>query len=300
MSVPASAPGSRVAIIRNSKSGTAPEADALEQQLRSSGTTAEIFNAPLGNAFAPWVDRLAHDFDVLVAAGGDGTVSTVAGAVARSGKILGVIPTGTLNHFARDTGIPTDIDRAVAVISRGHERTIDVGTVNGNIFLNNVSLGNYPRMVRERSDLERKGIPDRLAGLLASARTWWDLRNLHAALRLDDRELTRRSPFIVVANGSYVLSGFAISRREDINDGQLSIYIAPATGRLGALALPIRALFGTLERHDEFESLCASTVTASFGRARIAAGIDGEVRELDAPLEFAIRRRALRVLVPSS
>ena len=92
----------------------------------------------------------------MVAAGGDGTVSAVAAAVARAGKTLAVIPTGTLNHFARDAGIPTELAQAMARAWHGRERAVDVGFVNGRIFLNNVSLGSYPRMVHERDALEQK------------------------------------------------------------------------------------------------------------------------------------------------
>jgi diacylglycerol kinase family enzyme len=175
---------------------------------------------------------------------------------------------------------------------------VDVGLVNHHLFLNNVSLGNYPRMVRERTGLQRRGLPKRLAGAIAAFDTWWHLRSMTAALRLDDRDLVRRSPFIVIANGQYVLSGLDLGKREHISDGRLSLYVAPPSGRLGAMTFPLRALVGTLERHERFETLAASTITATLRSPRVAVAIDGEVRELQSPLEFTIRRQALRVLVP--
>jgi YegS/Rv2252/BmrU family lipid kinase len=292
------APVERMAIVRNPRSGTAPETATLEEALHKAGVKARIHDAPAGEAFVPWIDRLAADVDVIVAAGGDGTVSAVATAVAKAKRILGIIPTGTLNHFARDTGIPTEIDEAVEVIRAGRDQGVDVGTVNGHLFLNNVSLGNYPRMVRHRTKLEKRGWSRRIAGTVAALETWWDLRSMTAALTLDDREIVRRSPFIVIANGSYVLSGFSLGQREQINDSRLSVYVAPRSGRLGALALPLLALVGTLEQHEQFEIMSAKSVKASLRDARIAVGIDGEVRELQTPLEFAIQRQALRVRVP--
>lgn len=294
----AEAPINRIAIVRNPRSGSVPDADTLGNALRTAGLSARIVDIPQAPGFEAWIDRLAAEVEVLVAAGGDGTVSTVAHAAAKARRIFGLIPAGTLNHFARDTGIPTELDAAIDVLRNGRVRCVDVGVVNDRLFLNNVSLGNYPRMVRERTGLIRHGLPKRIAGAIAAFDTWWDLRNMTAALTLDQRALVRRSPFIVIANGSYLLSGFDLGRREQINDGCLSVYVAPPSGRLGALSWPVRALIGTLERHEQFETLKAQATRITVGPNRIAVAIDGEVRELDSPLEFSIRRQALRVLVP--
>jgi diacylglycerol kinase family enzyme len=287
----------RIAIVSNPRSGSAPQNEALSAALRAAGVTATMLSAPRGAAFEPWLAQQASRYDVLVAVGGDGTVSTVARAAVKAKKTLAVIPTGTRNHFARDAGIPLELDRAVAVLAQGRQQCIDAGIVNGRLFLNNVSLGNYPRMVRRRAKLEGFGIAHRIAGAMASARTWWTLRNVTASLSVDGINLLRRSPFIVVANGRYVLSGLELSRREQINDGCLSLYVAPPTGRLGALALPLRALTGMLSRQPQFETYGAATITATVG-AITAAAIDGEVCQLESPLTFNICRQALRVLLP--
>ena len=85
-----------------------------------------------------------------MAAGGDGTINSVASAVVGSEKSLGVLPFGTMNHFAKDLHIPLDLEGAVNTIVAGHKTKVDVGEVNGRIFLNNSSLGLYPSIVRER------------------------------------------------------------------------------------------------------------------------------------------------------
>jgi diacylglycerol kinase family enzyme len=292
-------PSPRIAIVRNPRSGSAPEASELARAARASQVPVTVADVPEGAASTPWLRRMAADFDVVVAAGGDGTVSAVAAAVASAGKTLAVIPTGTLNHFARDVGIPIDLDKAAAVIAAGHERTVDLGVVNEHLFINNVSFGNYPRMVHEREALERDGRAHTLATTIAIARTWWHLRKLAVVLTIDDgKTVIRRSPFIVVGNGSYTLSGLALGRRDEISDGRLSLYVSPSSGRLGALSLPFRALLGTLERHEQFETFFASKIVAEFARRTIVAAIDGEVAELTSPLEITIRRNVLRVLVP--
>lgn len=288
---------SRLAVIRNPNAGSAVDRATLENALSAAGLAATIVDSPNGGpADGGALDRL--DADVFIAAGGDGTVSTVAAAAARANKTLAIIPAGTLNHFARDARIPTSLADAVALIRHGAERGIDLGVVNGHIFLNNVSLGNYPRMVEVRDSFERRGRSRTVATTMAVAKTWWHLRKLAAAITIDDRRIVRRSPFFVIGNGSYTLSGLALGRRERISDGQLSLYVAPAMGRLGVLTLPLRALAGTLEQHEQFETMCASRITVAFSHPRVSAAIDGEVRELVTPLEFSVRREAVRLLGP--
>ena len=288
----------RTAVIRNPRSGSAPEVAALESALRDGGLTAPVLDAPEGAELASWIDQVAQTHDVVVATGGDGTVSTVAAAAAKWRKTLGVIATGTLNHFARDAGIPIEIEDAIDVIRNGAHRCMDVGSINDRIFLNNVSIGNYPRMVHERERLEKSGRSRPVAAAMAIARTWWHLRKYTAELVIDEREIIRRSPFIVVGNGSYTLSGLSLGQRDQISDGKLSLYVAPPTGRIGVLALPLRALVGRLEEQEQFETFSASTIRIGFRYRRIGVAIDGEVLELAPPLEFKIRRQALRVMVP--
>jgi diacylglycerol kinase family enzyme len=289
-----------IVIVRNARSGSAVETARLRQALHGAGISADIVDIPNAPGLEDWIDALARKYDVIAAAGGDGTVSSVAAAVTRANKTLAVIPAGTMNHFARDAGIPTGLDAAVAVLGSGRAGAVEAGLVNGRLFLNNVSLGSYPRMVDERNRLERRGHSRRVAAIVATARTWWRLRSVTAALTIDGRELIRRSPFIVVGNGRYVLSGFALSRRHHISDHQLSLYVAARAGRLGALSLPLRALFGTLDRYEQFETLTATEITIGFGRRRVLVAIDGEVSELQSPLRFAVKPGALRVLLPQS
>ena len=142
--------------------------------------------------------------------------------------------------------------------------------------------------------------PRRIASAIAVSKTWWRLRSILAYIIVDGCDLIRRTPFIVVGNGNYVLSGFALGRRENVSDHQLSLYVAPRTGRLGALSIPLRALFGRLERYEQFESTSATQITMSLRHPRVPAGIDGEVRELESPLRFVIRPGALQVMLPQS
>jgi diacylglycerol kinase family enzyme len=270
----------------------------LEQALRDAGINADILDMPEHSGFDEWIARVAGDHDVIAAAGGDGTVSAVAAGVARANKTLAVIPTGTLNHFARDMGIPTELAAAVELLRTGVPGAVDMGVVNDQFFLNNVSIGSYPRMVYEREALEQRGRSRRIAGIVAVSKTWWHLRSVTASITSDGSEFIRHSPFIVIGNGSYVLSGFALGKRDNISDRRLSLYVAPRLGRLGAMSIPMRALLGRLERYEQFEALSASEITIAFRHHRVFAGIDGEVRELESPLRFTVKPGALQVVVP--
>ena len=289
--------GARIVVVRNPRSGSALDTATLQQALKDAGVSADVVDIANGPDFESWLDALAGRYEVIAAAGGDGTVSSIAATVARAGKTLAVIPTGTMNHFARDAGMPTELDAAVALLRTGRPGAVHLGIVNDRYFLNNVSLGSYPRMVHERTTLERRGHSRRLAAIVAIARTWWGLRSVTAALTVDGRDLIRRSPFIVIGNGRYDLSGFDLTRR-DLSDDRLSLYVAPRAGRLGALSLPIRALLGTLDRYEQFEILRGNEIEIGLSRRRVLIGIDGEVREFESPLRFAVRRGALQVLLP--
>jgi diacylglycerol kinase family enzyme len=286
-----------IAVARNPQSGTVIETAVLEGALQRAGICADILDIPSADGDR-FIDDVANRYDVIAAAGGDGTVSSVAAAVARAGKTLAVIPTGTLNHFARDAGIPTELDAAAALLRTGTPRCIDAGSVNERFFLNNVSIGSYPRMVDTRTALEREGRSRSIASLFAVAHTWWQLRSVVAAITIDGRALIRRSPFIVIGNGTYLLSGLALGRRERLAGNDLSLYVAPRAGRLGAMSLPFRALFGTLEQYEQFETLVAREMTITLRHRTVPVAIDGEVRELESPLRFAIKTNALRVVRP--
>lgn len=286
----------RALIVLNPASGSAPSRQALDAALADVGLAAGVIEPAYGVETA--VFERAAEADLLVAAGGDGTVSAVAAAAARTGRALGVIPCGTLNHFARDMGIPTDLRQAVEVLARGRTRAIDVGDVNGHLFINNASVGAYPRMVWERNRARRRGLPRPVAMGIAVARTWKGLRSDTVRMTVDGVPLVRRTPFIFVGNSTYDVEGTTIGRRPVMTDGSLSLSLAPKFGRKDALLLPARVLARTLERHERFETRSAQLIVVRTHRPRVSVALDGEVRVFDAPLTFAVRRGALRVQVP--
>ena len=289
----------RIAIFLNPNAGSAPERASLERAIRQARVSADLHPIPGVRPPDEWISHAARDYDVLVAAGGDGTVSAVASAVVRLSKTLGVIPAGTLNHFARDTGIPLELDKAVAVLAAGHTRLLDVGHVNDSIFVNNASIGAYPRLVRERTRARRAGLPGRVARSVAVLRTLIDLPTVTVRLVVEGLELVRRSPFVFVGNGRYELEGTQIGRRPVMTDGRLWLYVTPNSGRLDILLLAARALLRKLEQHEKFESFQASSISAELSSRRVGIALDGEIKVLETPLLFRIDNNALRTIVPA-
>ena len=236
---------------------------------------------------------------VLVAAGGDGTISAVADVLRGTGTALGVMPLGTLNHFARDLGIALDPAQAARTIAAGRRVAVDVGEVNGRGFINNASLGLYPGMVRERERQQR-----RLRRSKRHAMLWATLAVLNRPpllelrLELDDEVHDCRAPFVFVGNNDYRMEGFDIGTRERLDGGCLNVYTTRGCSAGSLVMLALRALLGRLRQAEDFVESKASALRVTSRKPRLLVATDGEVAAMDTPLEFRIRRRALEVIVP--
>src|ERR1051325_1114019 len=197
---------------------------------------------------------------VIVAAGGDGTINSVASAIVDSDKTLGVLPLGTLNHFARDLGIPFDLEAAAQIIVAGHTTEVDVAEVNSRIFLNNSSLGLYPIIVREREKRQRLGSGKWPAFLWATIQAFRRYPFLDVRLRVNGELLDRTTPFVFVGNNEYAMESLNIGLRDRLDRGVLCIYITHRTGRLRLISLALRALVGRLRDDKDFLALCSNEV----------------------------------------
>ena len=236
---------------------------------------------------------------VIIAGGGDGTISAVAAALAGTGKTLGVLPLGTLNHFAKDLGIPLDEAAAVAAITHGHTTDVDVGEVNGRVFINNSSLGLYPRIVANReAQQERLSRGKWAAFLWASVRAFRRFPFLDLKITLEEQQLVRKTAFLFIGNNEYQMSGFNLGTRACLNGGHLGLYLTQRTGRFGLVRLALRALLGRLEQAEDFDAFCVTEATIETRHARLLVATDGEVNWFETPLHYRIRPAALRVLVP--
>jgi YegS/Rv2252/BmrU family lipid kinase len=234
----------------------------------------------------------------IVAGGGDGTINAVGSTLVDTDKRLGVLPIGTLNHFAKDLRIPLDLEGAVRTIIEDYEVRIDVGEVNEHIFLNNSSLGLYPSLVHKREQRQKLGYRKWPAFVWAAFSVLRRYPFVDVRLKAEGREISSRTPFVFIGNNEYEMENFNIGGRSRLDAGQLSLYFSHRTGRLGLAMLAVRALMGRLVRTKEFVAMTTTEVTIQTSRDRIRVSTDGEVFVMRPPLRYRIRPAALRVIVP--
>jgi diacylglycerol kinase family enzyme len=239
-------------------------------------------------------------WDAVLAGGGDGTVSSVAEIVAGTGIPLGILPLGTRNHFARDLNIPLELEQAIRCISQGATIQIDVGEVNGRVFINNSSIGFYPRAVEQRESARHQfGWSKMLAGIWAALKVFvHEFPVMKVRLHFDGEFIRRRTPFVFVGNNLYEMNLFALGARARLDAGNLSVYAMRSTGLGQFLALLLRALFNRLEQSKNFDIWTAPQVQIELQKRAARVAKDGEIIKLPAPLHYRIRPKDLRVLVP--
>jgi diacylglycerol kinase family enzyme len=234
---------------------------------------------------------------VLVAAGGDGTLSAVAGVAVNHDVPLVIVPCGTRNHFAKDCGADiTDPASQLTAIENGHEVRVDVGTVNDRVFLDNVSVGFYAEMVRDPEYRHRR---IRVAARYAQRALLWGGRCASLRTSVPRRVVAPEQVLAVLVSNNAYSPGIAPkpALRPRLDEGMLWVYLLGLPG--ANCPLPGRLVRGT-GRLISGRALVAawptSQQTMTTDIPSIPAGIDGEADELNTPLKFAARPRALRLL----
>jgi diacylglycerol kinase family enzyme len=294
----------KIALILNNGSGNALQGDALEKLLAmcaAAGCDVHQFPAGTGEEMKAAIEQAARErLDAVVVGGGDGTLGTAAGVLKDTGIPLGVLPLGTFNHFAKDLGVPLDLEKAVHAIAHGAPVAVDIAEVNGRVFINNSSLGIYPSIVRWRDQLR-----SRLG--LARGKLWtfaWAaltaLRRapfLDVQLCMDGGTQRLRAPFLFVGNNEYDMEGFDAGTRKSVRSGTLSVYMTRKRSRLRLIALGLRALFGSLRQARDFEACAAQTLEVRSRHKYLLVATDGEVQAMRTPLNYRIHRGALNVLL---
>jgi diacylglycerol kinase family enzyme len=293
-----------VTVIVNGSAGNGHDdatARELKEKFAGAGFDAAIVVASSGDEMIAAARRaLEQGARLVVAGGGDGTINAVASVMAGSGVPFGVLPLGTLNHFAKDLGIPLKLDDAVRTLAEGRPRLVDVGEVNGQIFLNNSGLGLYPDIVHDREKQQRRlGRGKWVAAFWATVSALRRYPFLSIRLDVDGERLARRTPFVFIGNNRYKMQGLAIGERECLDGGKLSLYVAQHPGRLGLLRFALHALRGTLALARDFDVLLADAMEIETRHRRLRVATDGEVTVMNTPLRYRVRPCALTVIVPT-
>jgi diacylglycerol kinase family enzyme len=241
----------------------------------------------------------AQGFPTLVAAGGDGTISAVAGIAHREARRLGVVPAGTFNYFARGLGLPEETAPALDLIVSGATRPVMVGEVNGRLFLNNASLGLYPAILAEREGVYRRWGRSRLAAYWSVLTTLLRMpTRMSLRVSIDGREVARRTPLAFVARSAYQLDLLGLDGVRDVEDGRFALFLAPDRGRWGLVLFALRLAWRHMERGRDFEYHTGRAIDIETKARRRLVARDGERDRLAQPFLFRMRDRPLMVAAP--
>jgi diacylglycerol kinase family enzyme len=291
----------RICVICNEGSGrNSREADAIKAAMEVLGDRA-VLRRVRGSDIDDAARQAVRDgFGAVVAAGGDGTIMTVAGALAGSGRRFGVLPLGTFNYFARGLDIPEDPAGAARIILDGRTRTVSLGEVNGQVFLNNISLGIYPAILRAREGVYARWGRRRIAAHWSAAKTFVRFqRPLFLNIQADGQELRVRTPLLFVARSAYQLESFGLAGADCVAQGRFAIFVAHDTGRLGMFRKAFRLVRRSMREGRDFDLTCADEVTIATRSRHLTVACDGEKFRMRTPLRLRLRHDALEVFAPA-
>ncbi len=291
-----------VKVIINARAGISDKEEARRRLAKifvDRSVVFEVLLAGNGSEVAALAKAsVKENWTVIMAGGGDGTINTVASYLIGTDKILGVLPLGTLNHFAKDLRIPLDLEGAARTAISGRAAAVDVAEVNGRIFLNNSSLGLYPTIVREREKQQRLGSGKWPAFVWAALAVFRRYPFLHVGLVAGGEKINLKTPFVFIGNNEYLMERLNIGRRDRLDRGVLSLYVTNRTGRWGLVRLAVRALLGRLREEKDFLALLTDRVKIETRHKRLRVAFDGEIDVMEPPLHYQSRPGGLRVMVP--
>ena len=274
-------------------------ADKVAAALAKAGVDAEIETVDGGDYMVRCKAISERGDELLIVGGGDGTISAAASALIGTQTKLAMLPLGTLNHFARDLGSPSDLDEAAQLIAKGSERRVDVAEMNEHIFINNSAIGLYPLMVVDRDAQRRRlGRSKRLAMLVASLRTLARFNHQRLSLTANDEQARVDTPLLFVGNNDYRVDLGAAGQRDNITDGQLCVMVMRKKTRTGLIGASIRALFNRSRPDDMVYLDGVERLRVDSKRSQVTVSLDGEVVSAAPPLNYRIRKKALRVIAP--
>jgi diacylglycerol kinase family enzyme len=271
----------------------------VAEAFRSAGVDAEIELIAGGECRARCQALAKAGDGIVVVGGGDGTISAAASALAGTETVLGILPLGTLNHFARDLGVPTDLNEAAKLIATRTERRVDVAEMNGRIFINNSAIGLYPLMVVDRDQQQKRlGRSKRLAMIVASVRTLARFGHQRLALMVNDEQARVDTPLLFVGTNDYRIDLGAPGQRDSLDSGHLSVFVMRKKTRAGFVAASVRALLNRARPDDMVELEGVERLRVESRRGALAVSLDGEVVRAAPPLDYKIRKKAMRVIAP--
>ncbi len=255
------------------------ETDDLEQQVR---------------------DAVASGAERVIVAGGDGSVAGAAAVLGGSSIALGIVPAGTLNHLAKDLGIPLDLEQAAQLAASGSPTTIDIARAGDRVFINTSSLGAYVVFVRTRERLER-WMGYWAASIVASMRVLFGMRLFTVEIEVEGARRRYRTPLVFVGVGERELKAPKFGGRVD--GGQRGLHVLVVQNRTGArmfvlaLAAAARGL-DSVAQGPAIDAFLVDRCRIELPKRSVRLALDGEIIRTEGPIEYSLWRDALHVVAP--
>lgn len=297
MTLPQPAPDAPFFVVINAASGhvDADKAtDCIKGIFDEAGRRHEFLRvldpSQLSSTAEEAVKRAIAQGGVVVAAGGDGTLSAVAQAVHGRGPAYGVLPQGTFNYFGRVNGIPQELEKATRALLRARVQPVHVGRVNGRVFLVNASLGLYPQVLQDREKAKQQLGRNRWVAIYSGLRTLaGHVRQLSLEFEQGGKRRVLKSPTLFVGNNQLQLERIGIGEAAALDAGQLAGIVVRPTSFWALLWLALRGALGKLGDSDNVESFAFKRLSVSpHGARRAKVALDGEIQWLDTPLVFEV------------
>tara|TARA_R110001599_G_scaffold64023_1_gene178352 strand:+ start:52527 stop:53513 length:987 start_codon:yes stop_codon:yes gene_type:complete len=295
----------------------------IESAMRSASRAYRIFViedvSQIAATVQQAVDAAKGQHAVVVAVGGDGTINAVANIVLSSGCLFGAIPQGTFNYFGRTHGIPEEITESLQDLLHGAPVPVQVGQVNGHVFLVNASVGLYPELLEDREVFKQKYGRSRLIAIWSAIVTVFSPhRQLHITLEQDGKRVSMRSTTLFIGNNRLQLEQVGMPQAEAVMHGKLAAIAVRPIGKLAMLWLGARGALGRLGDAENvigfsFHSLAVAprtrfrakkdvstaarkSINKKLRSKLIKVAADGEIMWLQAPLEFCVAAKPLLLI----
>lgn len=293
----------RTCVILNRIAGSVKDADAMRERLQQLEPEQFHLSEQPGDAERFAREASQNGLELIVSAGGDGTLNEVVNGIAAAGckSVLGLVPLGTGNDFARTLAIPTDVDAALDLLRQGQSRPVDLVKVTSDQvrYFVNVSSGGFSGVVDEKLTPEMKQTWGPLAYLRSAAAAFSELRGYVTDVFLDDQPPIQADLYnVVVANGRYVAGGIPIAPEADLSDGLLDVVLIPERGTAELALVAAQILLGKHLGSDAIIFKRAKKVAIN-SRPGMWFNVDGELIGNE-PAIFELLPRALQCVVKTN
>ena len=290
-------------VIMNRDSGAADKAaltTEIETAFKAHGWQTDFILAGRHDLHNQTQQVVAQAPGAIVVAGGDGTINTVASTCVEAKRPLGLIPAGTFNYVSRNLGVPTEVAQAVAVITNGWVRQVDIGEINGRIFLNNAGIGLYAQMLERREQDKRRFGRRRLVAFFSGMRSLLSSHPQYAVELVADGQTARHlTTTVFFGCNALQLEDFNVTAAECLRHQKLAVLVLKLHSRWEVTVAACAALLGRLDEASTTEAFCASSIRVQTRRRTLKVAIDGEIVLLRSPLDVTLRPGALQVFAPA-